>query len=213
MKSCWGNNQERARTSRSTSNQLSASGSKIKRHGQDELLRIDDPIGDLEDIGNQIHAAGGKQTRGYSIDQNRTSQPAPMITAGKVYKVYLTFMTKEVIPDGRGKSYKELCDIIKNYKEHEYDLPLAREAMQMALTQELTTRKGQADGELLFPSTYTICKDSVDKGKQRIVGKFDSHGLFVNNNFIRDKKAIGAAALRRLFLGYCKSLEPNTKLL
>ena len=144
---------------------------------------IADIVGDLQDISRQLFTGGCLVI--FPKGERRTSQPTAMVTAGKIYKVYLAFMTRDVIPDSCYKSYREQHDMV--CRKSGYDLPLSREVAQMVLTHKIRFSK------------EAKCKDDL-RGGQMVV----SEDRCVYPDSYEGDWHIGAAAIRRIPLGHCK---------
>jgi hypothetical protein len=104
-------------------------------------------------------------------------------------------MTKNVLPESRGKSYDVQQRIVADLAKKSlisYEVPEILESAVCILSQYFgsTIRLFSYD-----PLTYTRCKDEV-QGNQTVVGGFAPDGLDVHN-YLFDNDSIGVAALRK----------------
>lgn len=108
-------------------------------------------------------------------------------------KSYWAFMTTNVIPNSRNKSYSKQQKLVNKHRN--YDVPNALEAAVCIVT------KFVASGIRLYgqkPWTYIRCQEKV-QDYHIVVGGFGPAGLNVNSDGAVDFGTRGVGALRKFF--------------
>jgi len=113
-----------------------------------------------------------------------------------VNKSHWVLMTKDVIPDSRGKSYSDQKQLAQTYNKDgiEYEVPKLLDATVSVFMECVQT------GERLLSDdswTYTRCQEQGGSANyQMVVGGFSLSGLFVNNAYY-DNYNYGLCVLRK----------------
>ena len=152
----------------------------------------------LTSLGELVKKHFPRSTTGYDY-----IAPAVFAELGNqaVEKSCWAFMTNDVLPDSRNKSYAEQQALVVDFSRRAkatYEIPKALEAAVCIFSQYVSS-KPEARVRLFSdsPWTFTRCKESVQR-YQVVVGGFAPAGLNVRSDCYGND-TIGVAGLRKFF--------------
>lgn len=142
----------------------------------------------------------------YKLAPVRYSE-APALSGPSVSKSYWFLMTKDVLPDTRGKKYDVQLSELRRYRD--YRVPTILEATAVVVTQYAKTKKG------IYPTdTFTRCQEQILNFEKKIgaaiIGGFTPDVRVINgrpepsgfhvsgDNNDAQRENTGLAAVRRL---------------